>query len=85
MGSRTAGSGCGYTNGGIRTELPHSKLEVKMPDCVRYTARGLNEIEGIQPDVEVTITSDNSGELVDALERLLTGGLPAGRSDRSND
>ncbi len=53
VGHPTDGSGCGYTNGGIRTVLARSGAIVRMPDCVRYRADGANEVEGITPHVLV--------------------------------
>ena len=52
VGSRTYGAGCGMTNGGIPLTLPHSGLEVRMPDCARLRVDGTNEVAGIAPDVE---------------------------------
>ena len=51
VGEPTYGAGCGYTNGGILTALPHSGAVVRMPDCVRFRADGSNEVAGITPDV----------------------------------
>jgi hypothetical protein len=50
-GQRTAGSGCGYTNGGVPALLQHSELRVDMPDCQRRRLDGSNELAGITPDV----------------------------------
>jgi hypothetical protein len=52
VGSRTFGAGCGYTNGGIPLRLPHSGLQVRMPDCARLRTNGMNEVAGITPDVD---------------------------------
>ena len=51
IGELTGGAGCGYTNGGIPTQLKNSKAEVQMPDCVRLRADGSDEVNGIIPDV----------------------------------
>lgn len=51
IGELTGGAGCGYTNGGIPTQLKNSKAEVQMPDCVRLRADGSDEVNGITPDV----------------------------------
>lgn len=51
VGEHTYGAGCGYTNGGLPLRLPESGLEVVMPDCARFRANGVNEVEGIMPDV----------------------------------
>jgi hypothetical protein len=53
VGEKTDGSGCGYTNGGIRLELPSLGVRVRMPDCVRYRRDGSSEAEGITPDILV--------------------------------
>lgn len=53
MGERTAGSGCGYTNGGISYVLKHSSIQVKISDCVRYRKNGDNEVDGVRPDIEL--------------------------------
>ncbi len=31
-------------------QLKNSGATVKMPDCVRYRADGMNEVEGVTPD-----------------------------------
>lgn len=51
VGERTYGAGCGYTNGGIGFRLPHSHLEVRMPDCARIRRTGQNEVAGVEPHV----------------------------------
>jgi hypothetical protein len=53
MGSPSVGAGCGYTNGGAFTSLPHSGAVLQLPDCARFRADGTNEVMGIQPDVLV--------------------------------
>jgi hypothetical protein len=53
IGERTYGAGCGYTDGGIQHTLPHTGLEVHLPDCVRSRADGANEVAGVTPDVVV--------------------------------
>lgn len=51
IGELTGGAGCGYTNGGIPTQLRNSKAEVQIPDCVRLRADGSDEVDGVTPDV----------------------------------
>lgn len=61
IGERTMGVGCGYTNGGLELELPHTAMLVRVPDCVRYRADGTNEAEGIRPDVHVPWMDGDDG------------------------
>ena len=51
VGVPTYGAGCGFTNGGIPTQLHNSKAAVGMPDCVQFRADGSNAVAGITPDV----------------------------------
>jgi hypothetical protein len=53
VGARTAGAGCGYTNGGTPTTLNNTRAVLRLPDCVRFRADGSNEIDGVIPDVLV--------------------------------
>ena len=53
VGSRSYGAGCGFVNGGIPLTLEHAGLKVMAPDCVRFRADGMNEIEGMQPDIKL--------------------------------
>jgi len=53
VGARTFGSGCGYMDGGHAFAFKAAKMHVMMPNCSRYTAEGINEIEGIAPTVPV--------------------------------
>lgn len=62
-GERTYGAGCGYVDGGSAIRLHAANLHVMMPNCSRYTRDGVNEIEGIAPDVAVdwmTLSPANS-------------------------
>ncbi len=68
IGEKTYGSGCGYTDGGLKIALPNSRLQVWMPDCARYRLNGSNEVEGITPDL--TIWS-REGDETARLEKLL--------------
>ncbi len=69
IGEKTLGAGCGYVNGGTQYFLPNSKLKLDMPDCVRYRADGVNEVEGIKPDVQLWETNDDKPQ---KMEKLLT-------------
>jgi hypothetical protein len=68
VGEKTLGAGCGYVNGGTQYFLPVSKLQFRMPDCVRYRADGVNEVEGIEPDVSLWEAEDEKPK---KLEKLL--------------
>lgn len=61
LGERTWGAGCGYTDGGIRHVLPHTGLDVSLPDCVRSRADGSNEVDGVTPDVTVPWRDGDDG------------------------
>jgi hypothetical protein len=61
VGEKTAGAGCGYVDGGTKYFLPNSKLRLWMPDCVRYRADGVNEVEGIKPDVALWEPNSDPG------------------------
>lgn len=67
IGGRTLGAGCGYTYGGIPAVLAHSGWTVRMPDCVRYRMDGVNELEGIEPDVPLYAADDGAGRRLDAI------------------
>jgi C-terminal processing protease CtpA/Prc len=68
IGQRTAGAGCGYTNGGLDVVLENSGLRIKMPDCVRYLHGGENEVAGISPDIPL---ATRDFESPDFLARVL--------------
>jgi len=53
IGERTMGAGCGYIDGGTRTQLRASHFDGLMPNCARYLDDGSNEIEGIAPDLAI--------------------------------
>jgi hypothetical protein len=60
LGSPTGGAGCGYTNGGIPSNLKNSRGTVKIPDCVRLRADGTNEVAGITPDILIPWRANDS-------------------------
>jgi len=72
IGSRTYGSGCGYTDGGIPITLKRSGVQLKVPDCVRLRADGSNEVAGIAPDVAI---GWQRGDAAAARARLATAAL----------
>lgn len=51
VGAPTGGAGCGHTDGGTPTTLPHSLGVLELPDCARLRANGDNEAAGVQPDL----------------------------------
>ena len=70
IGERTAGAGCGFVNGGTRTALKVLPVDVRMPNCARFMKNGLNEIEGIIPDLALPM--DQTEQAAHALVRLLS-------------
>jgi C-terminal processing protease CtpA/Prc len=60
VGAATAGAGCGFTNGGIPTELPRSHARVHIPDCARFRADGSNAVAGVTPDVLLPLLERDS-------------------------
>lgn len=60
VGETSFGAGCGYTNGGFEVVLENIGLAVKMPDCVRLRNDGKNEFLGINPDIPIHWSKDNS-------------------------
>jgi len=67
VGERSYGVGCGYTNGGIEVHLASMDIAVRIPDCIRETRLGQNEIEGIVPDINIDLegkTSFEKGKLI---------------------
>jgi len=60
VGGRTAGAGCGYTNGGTPTTLNNSRAVLRLPDCVRFRTDGSNAVNGVIPDVLVGIRGQDS-------------------------
>lgn len=62
VGSRSYGAGCGFVNGGIPLMLEHAGLKVMAPDCVRFRADGMNEIEGMQPDIKLDWSRKDSAK-----------------------
>jgi hypothetical protein len=74
MGEKTYGAGCGFIAGGIPIYLPHIDVTVRMPDCARYRANGRNELEGIEPQVQIDMDGNNrekARRVHDALAGLL--------------
>jgi C-terminal processing protease CtpA/Prc len=62
MGARTAGAGCGYTNGGTPTTLNNTRAVLRLPDCVRFRADGSNSVNGVIPDVLVGMRAQDGAK-----------------------
>ncbi|MEQ1633282.1 MAG: S41 family peptidase [Planctomycetota bacterium] len=71
LGSRTAGAGGGYVDGGGRIRLTTCPFDVKAPNCARFLADGSNEIAGIAPDTVLPMTTASEDELMRALVAAL--------------
>lgn len=85
-GSRTMGIGCGHTDGGTPTLLPHSGATLEVPDCARFRADGTNEVFGIFPDIQIPWKSNDgprlkSRLLEDALPEIVQRALAGGPSE----
>ena len=71
IGERTMGAGCGYVDGGTRTQLRASHFDVMMPNCARYLDDGTNEIEGIAPDIALGMQAPEESSKAKALAAIL--------------
>ena len=69
-GQRTFGAGCGYVDGGNMIVLTAAPLYIMVPNCSQFTRDGVNEIEGIAPDVDVDWASVKPDEFPALLERI---------------
>jgi hypothetical protein len=72
LGERTMGAGCGYVDGGTRTQLRASHLDVVMPNCARFLDDGSNEIEGIAPDLDLPMAGGDEAAQATALALALS-------------
>jgi len=43
--------GCGFVVGGPPMVLPHARLAITVPNCVRLRADGTDEVAGVNPDL----------------------------------
>jgi peptidase S41-like protein len=64
----TAPAGCGHTDGGTPTLLPHSRGVLELPDCERIRVGGQNLADGVRPDIHVEFSD---GEPAQARARRL--------------
>jgi hypothetical protein len=60
VGVTTGGDGCGFMQESEALTLPHSRLRLRIPDCVRLRADGSDEVAGIKPDLPVLPTEGES-------------------------
>jgi hypothetical protein len=76
VGAHTFGLGCGFAVGGPPTVLPHSRLAVTIPNCVRLRADGTDEVAGVAPDIPVEAARGESARSVAwrALQAIATDG-----------
>lgn len=72
IGERTKGSGCGFTNGGIKLKLKNSGIRVVMSDCARFLRDGTNEVQGIAPDIELPMAEIKSEQFPARLKDLIS-------------
>lgn len=56
IGVTTGGDGCGFMAGDMPHALSHSRMRLRIPDCLRLRADGSNEVSGIAPDIPVLPT-----------------------------
>jgi len=71
LGERTAGAGCGYANGGTVTRLAVVPVDVWMPNCSRFMANGINEVEGVRPNLPLAFRDREPEEVARALHNAL--------------
>jgi len=69
-GQRTFGAGCGYVDGGNMIVLTAAPLYIMVPNCSRFTREGINEIEGIAPDVDVDWVGLRPADVPALLDRI---------------
>ena len=69
-GERTFGAGCGYVDGGSAIALKAAPLHIMVPNCSRYTREGINEIEGIAPNVAVDWPATTAADMPPLLRQL---------------
>ncbi|MGH9869070.1 MAG: S41 family peptidase [Candidatus Polarisedimenticolia bacterium] len=73
IGERTYGAGCGYVRGGNPARLESIGWMVLLPNCARYTSDGINEVEGIDPDVPLKLNEGSAADRLDRLVKALPG------------
>lgn len=73
-GERTYGAGCGYVDGGTAIRLRAANLHIMVPNCSRYTRDGVNEIEGIAPNVAIDWMTLSPADAAQRLRQLFRTG-----------
>ena len=56
VGVTTGGDGCGFMVDAVPPMLTHSRMSLRMPNCVRLRRDGRDEVSGIVPDIPVLPT-----------------------------
>ena len=69
IGETTMGAGCGYVDGAHPLRLKAAPVTLLIPNCARFSARGVNEIEGCTPDVAIPAEQWNSAGLAAAIAK----------------
>lgn len=60
VGTATDGDGCGFMGESPRHVMPHLRLKIAIPNCVRLRADGSDEVKGVAPDIQVAPTDGES-------------------------
>jgi hypothetical protein len=56
IGQATGGDGCGFMGDDVAYVLDHSKMRLRIPNCMRLRADGGDDVAGVRPDLPVTPT-----------------------------
>ncbi|MDV6330936.1 S41 family peptidase [Asticcacaulis sp. 201] len=56
VGQKTGGDGCGFMVEAEPVTLTHSRLRLRIPNCMRIRADGRDEVAGISPDLPILPT-----------------------------
>ncbi|MDC7695181.1 S41 family peptidase [Asticcacaulis sp. DXS10W] len=79
VGVTTGGDGCGFMVDAVPPMLTHSRMSLRMPNCVLLRRDGRNEVSGIVPDIPVLPTQgeDSRQRAVRLLGLLATDNTPS--------
>lgn len=78
IGAPTLGAGCGWTMGQYESSriLSHSRARVMIPDCARLRINGVNELDGLQPDILIGFRrADTPRQRAERLAKALPGAV----------